>query len=214
MGFARASAQALTEVNVRSTLGGRGFGVTGKGEMTDERARGLEDSGRAESLHDPLLYILTDHDRQRMIAASLDRLADELDSAGARDAAAYICGYLIHDLPLHVADEEEDLLPALARRVEPEDGLDALGRKVRAEHDADEAERVRLLSGLKAFAAGQTPPDPAAFSDEARRFAAQMRQHLAWENGTIMELARRRLAKEDLVVLAAGMARRRGLLPP
>lgn len=189
-------------------------GNRGDEAMGAEGGTDYEDTGRAESLHDPLLYILTDHDRQRVIAASLERLAEDLAGPDVRDAASYIRGYLLRDLIVHVADEEEDLVPTLARRVLPEDGFDALLGKMKAEHDLDEAERKTLLAGLEALAAGRVPQNPKAFAQHAQRFAGQTRRHLAWENGTILELARRRLTAADLKAIAAGMARRRGLLPP
>ena len=178
---------------------------------TEDETRNLE---RAESLHDPIIFILTDHDRQRVIAASLERLANEPMGSSARDAAAYIRGYLLHELPTHIADEEEDLLPALARRVLPDDGFEALKRRIAEEHEADEAERTRLLALLEAVAQGCAGAGAPAFAEAARRFAAQMRRHLAWENSVILELARERLLPEDLAAIAHGMAERRGLLPP
>ena len=58
------------------------------------------------------------------------------------------------------------------------------------------------------------PSNRQVFVHEARTFGVLQRRHLAWENGTILPLARKRLNKHDLAELGRKMAARRGLSFP
>ena len=61
-------------------------------------------------------FIYAEHDRQRIACAALDRLADNLDAADACDNAAFVLDHLETALPLHIADEEQNLFPLLRER--------------------------------------------------------------------------------------------------
>lgn len=157
----------------------------------------------------PLEFLTGHHDRQSAMCAGLERLARD---PGARDAAAtagLLLDYLRRELPLHIADEEEDLLPLMAHRCTEEDGLDAVLAQIRAEHEGDIAFEACLIGPLEAIASGGRPARPDVFARDATAFATMQRRHLAWENGAIVPLARRRLKPEDLARLAAAMTARR-----
>jgi hemerythrin-like domain-containing protein len=165
----------------------------------------------AGAFRHPLEFIFAEHDRQRIACAALERLADDLDAADARDNAAFVLGYLEVDLPLHIADEEEDLFPLLRARCLADDRIEAMLVLLRDEHQEDDSHCEALLEPLREIAGGARPADAIAFVAHARAFASFQRRHLGWENGTILPLAERRLDDADQAALGAKMAARRGI---
>lgn len=162
----------------------------------------------AHLLERPLDYILADHFRQRSVCAALRRFA-ETGRAG-RDEARRITAFLKGELALHHADEDEDLFPALRRRVRPEDELDhALTRLGQDHREAGEAIRAVIA------ALGQAGPEgELALGGAERRamaaYAASEHRHLAIENGVVLAIARIRLTPKDLAAIARSMKARRG----
>lgn len=162
----------------------------------------------------PLEYIFADHDRQRIICAVLERIADDLHASDARRNAAHVLNHLENELPQHIADEERDLFPLLRQRCFEDDRIEALLALLQDEHEEDDAHCAALMAPLRAMAAGQPIADESEFAAHARDFARFQRRHLGWENGTILPLAERRLTDKDFIVLGTNMARRRGINPP
>ncbi len=68
----------------------------------------------------PLEFLEGHHDRQLLICAALEHLAEESQASDIAETARMVLDYFERELPLHVADEEEDLFPlitpALRRR--------------------------------------------------------------------------------------------------
>ena len=77
------------------------------------------------------------------------------------------------------------------------------------EHEADQDYQLRLLEPLRSIAAGRQPADAVEFGHAARAFSVFQRRHLAWENGTVLPLARKRLSEADQADLGRKMAARR-----
>ena len=159
----------------------------------------------------PIEYLFREHDRQRMICATLELLAHDCTADSAPENAALVLGYLEHDMPLHIADEEEDLFPLLTRRCAPEDEFDEIVALLSSEHETDEKHYLALLAPLRAIVNGLRPPDPVQFAADARVFAILQRRHLGWENGTVLPLARRCLTAADKAEMGRKMAERRGI---
>ena len=173
----------------------------------------------AETLHPkvfryPLEFIFAEHDRQRIACATLERLAGDLDAADARDNAAFVLNHLEVDLPLHIADEENDLFPLLRTRCLADDQIEAMLSLLRDEHEEDDSHCEALLGPLREIARGARPADAISFVARARAFARFQRRHLGWENGTILPLAERRLDDDDQAALGNKMAERRGISLP
>ncbi len=168
-------------------------------------------NGRArnQAFGRPIEFLFAEHDRQLVVCAALDRLAGDCAAADARDNAAFALGYLERELPLHIADEEESLFPLLKRRADTDDGIDAILAILNDEHAADHAYHRKLLEPLRAIAAGRAPADAVAFAHMARAFSVFQRRHLAWENGTVLPLARKRLTAADQAAMGDAMADRR-----
>ncbi len=157
----------------------------------------------------PIEFLFKEHDRQRVMCATLDLLAHDCAADSAPENAALVLGYLEHDMPLHIADEEEDLFPLLTRRCVPEDAFEELVARLSSEHETDEKHCLALLAPLRAIVNGLRPPDPVQFAADARAFAVLQRHHLGWENGTVLPLARLRLTAADRAEMGRKMAERR-----
>jgi len=158
---------------------------------------------------DPIAFLFAQHDRQLVICAALDRLAASPSDGKAAENAQFILDYASGEMPLHLADEEEDLFPRLIARCDPEDGLDNMVDQLEHEHETDSALYKRLEHELKIIARGENPGHPEVFSADARAFAMLQRRHLNWENGTILPLARQMLTPDDLDEMRVAMAARR-----
>jgi len=85
------------------------------------------------------------HDRIRFFIDLAERLAEITDASPQeiREAAARVVRYFSESLPLHIADEEESILPRLAGR---EPMLDRTLETMCYEHDAHEPQLERLLA--------------------------------------------------------------------
>ncbi len=180
-------------------------------EAADPFARRLP---AAQDFLDPLDLILSEHERQRLICDRLQRLAEEQSIGLASSEAEAILTFLTEDLPLHIADEEEDLFPMLKRRCEPGDSIDDILARLHAEHDLDEDLANFIVSDLGVIAKGAPLPHPLHMFLNLRAFAEVQRRHIAWENEAILALARQRFTRADLAELGRNMAARRGIAYP
>lgn len=146
--------------------------------------------------------------REREICVMLDRIAAA--ESPDRDAAAHAAGFLADELPLHFADEEEDLFPLLRQRCEPEDDIERVLARLFADHGHAGLETPGLVGLLRRVAEGE-----AALASEDRAlltgYATHSRRHLILENAIILPLARARLTRRDLDRMRLAMLHRRGL---
>ena len=162
----------------------------------------------ATLLKKPLEFIHEDHLRERQICTLIDGIAQ--GSAPDEDTVSAILGFLTHELPLHLKDEEEDLFPLLRRRCEPEDEIEKVIAKLRSDHvhaDEDTPRIAALLEGLANEARGPEPDE----SDMLLAYASNARRHLILENAIILPFARLRLTETDIETLYIRMCQRRGL---
>jgi len=157
------------------------------------------------------------HERLRRQCENLVQLAKDPAAAEAPEIAAAILDFLETDLPLHRADEEEDLFPLLERRSPvPETGahdelLSSLA-VLRQEHRDDIEQGHSLFASLRLIAEGEAPRDPEMFRHYVHAFVKLQRGHQALENRVVLTAAFERLTPEDLAELGRKMAARRGLL--
>jgi len=159
-------------------------------------------------LGNPLDFVYEDHLREREICATLDRLARaEMPDA---DEAAGALSYLRNELPLHMADEEEDLFPLLRLRCDPDDDIDRAIDRLTSDHlqvKGATAAVVNVLAAIESEARAMAEDERSALA----AFGADTRRHLILENAIILPFARLRLTRDDLASLQSGMMRRRGL---
>jgi hemerythrin-like domain-containing protein len=163
----------------------------------------------SETFAEPLDALLAEHFRQRSMCDLLDRLAEDPAEPRSAELARCILTYLREQLPLHVLDEERDLFQMLRDRTLAAEAIEDAFAQLRREHAEDERVAALVMSGLEKLAAGEQPEDAAEFGNAARAFAEAQRRHVAFENSSIIPLARSRLTRKDLSRLARRMAARR-----
>lgn len=157
---------------------------------------------------DPLEFIAADHLRIRAMCGELDRLAGAAHVSA--DEAAEMLSFLTEELPLLVADEDEDLLPLLMRRSTPEDDMPRLKVRLDHEHARIVANLPEVIETFEALAgAGGEISDLMVY--RLGDFAGQIRRHLILENAVMLPFARLRLTEQDLETLTRRMLARRGL---
>jgi hemerythrin-like domain-containing protein len=165
---------------------------------------------------DPIDLLRDEHAHFRKICDMLDRLANNLQHDAAVRETAVIYRAFTHLFPLHQANEEEDFFPLLRARCLPEDGVDDMLALLLRDHSAKNAEggTVDFLPGLMQIATGREIPDPMTFVGSVLAFTEMLRRHVAWEDATLMRLARKRLTAADRSALAHAMMRRRLAFAP
>lgn len=159
---------------------------------------------------EPIEFIRADHYRQRQVCAVLDDIARHAEPENESEAARLVLNYLERQLPLHIADEEQDLFDRLRARCLPEDNIEDVLGNLHGEHARDEQLAQGLLAALRQIADGTPPPDTAVFRRIAASFSETHRRHIAWENDFLLPLARRRLRPADMAAFGRAMAARRG----
>ncbi|MBY4897038.1 hemerythrin domain-containing protein [Cupriavidus sp. AU9028] len=130
-------------------------------------------NGPAIPSFDSALDMLTAcHGKIRRFARLCERLARHTAEHGADEqastAAASIVRYFTIAAPLHHADEEEDLFPAL--RALGDDGLTSSMQDLEGDHDALEALWKQVLPWLEAVQQGSAGPAPEALFLFASRY--------------------------------------------
>lgn len=163
----------------------------------------------AKTFSEPLDALLAEHFRQREMCGLLDRLASDPPAPDAAGLARAILIYLREQLPLHVLDEEHDLFQLLRNRTLAAEAIDEAFARLRREHTEDEHDTHLVIAGLERIAAAGQPEEAAAFIAAARAFTHAHRRHVAYENSSILPLARSRLTRTDLSRLSRRMAARR-----
>ncbi len=159
-------------------------------------------------LGNPLDFIAEDHLRERQICAEMDQLAKSRPNDP--DLLADILNFLTEELPMHLADEEQDLFPMMIARCDAEDEIERVISRLQGDHRHAKADTDMLTQALRAAHEAQTPID----DDAAIRlsdFAGKARRHLILENAVILPIARKRLKPRDLDQMRANMMARRGL---
>jgi hemerythrin-like domain-containing protein len=159
---------------------------------------------------EPLEFIRADHYRQRQVCAVLDDIARHAAPESEREAARLALDYLERQLPLHIADEEQDLFDRLRACCLPEDGIEDMLHMLHGEHAREDRLAQELLPALRRVAEGIPPQDTGAFRRIAATFSETQRRHIAWENDFLLPLARRRLRPADIAEFGRAMAVRRG----
>lgn len=163
----------------------------------------------SDSLSDPVDRIVDDHFRQHAVCHVLERVARNPRHGGNREEIEEAFDYLAGELALHVADEEDDLLPLLGRRCHVGDHFGEISVALRENHASQRELSAAVLPELQRLIAGEALVNPVKFFGNALRLTGMIRRHIVWENAVLVPLARRRLKSPDFPYLARKMARRR-----
>lgn len=179
---------------------------------SEETGAQFEDSpAELEDFQDPIECLYHDHARIRMCCERLVELGDNLGADNASAIASWILDYLENELPLHLADEEENLFPLLKQRSASDDRIGSVLKLLCVEHQHDIECGRSLMEALRLITCGGQPLDPAMFRDYVHAYAMLQQRHHAMENSVVLPLAAERLTPEDLRQLGHKMAARRGL---
>jgi len=166
---------------------------------------GLEDV--PENLfREPLDALHAEHMRLGAVCNFLTSLEGEKQAIDqtSLDAALH---YLVHDLPLHIQDEEVDLFPMLLEHIRYDDPAMGMIKQFKSEH----AQQIELVQEILTSARSSDDKTHAQFVRSAFVFGEMQLRHMQWENGVLFPLTRRRLSDADLERLGQHMAARRGV---
>jgi hemerythrin-like domain-containing protein len=158
--------------------------------------------------------LLECHDRIRTFSDLAIAIGERLDAPTAHitDACARCERYFAEALPLHVADEEESLLPRLRSR-SPE--LEAAFATMHAQHTEHEARLRELLDGL---ANVRQNPEDTAQRERVRTAAVQLRtdfeRHLNSEENLIFRAVEDLLTPDEQAQIVAELRARRQIATP
>ncbi len=161
-------------------------------------------------LSDPIAWFFAEHHRHRQFCDLMQRtsIATNYDEGLLR----WLLDFVVHELALHVLDEEEDLFPLMLARARPEDELEKVLKLLSGEHAKDLTRAASVRRHLETCLRQEVP---ISRSNVRRRslesFAVQERGHLALENAVVLPIARLRLTERDLVELSNRLATRRGI---
>ena len=161
-------------------------------------------------LSDPIAWFFFEHQRHRQFCDLMQRAA--MATTYDEDLIRWLLDFVVHELALHVLDEEEDLFPLMRARAQPEDNLEALLGRLSREHSKDLTRAAAVRHHLETCLRQQAPINRNNVRRRAlEAFAVQERGHLALENAVVLPLARLRLTERDLLDLSNRLAKRRGI---
>jgi len=163
-----------------------------------------------ELLADPISWFFAEHHRHRQFCDLMQRAT--MATAYDEEVIGWLLDFVVHELALHVLDEEEDLFPLMRLRAQPEDKLETILGRLSGEHAKDLARAAAVRRHLEICLRQRVP---IGRNQDRRRaldaFAVHERGHLALENAVVLPIARLRLTERDLVDLSSRLARRRGV---
>lgn len=162
-------------------------------------------------IDDPIALLVACHDQVRRFVGLLGRLQTHMgahgNDASAREAAQSVLRYFEVAAPLHHADEELDLLPALMTL--PSADLHRHAAELMAEHEALDAQWAHIRTLLQAIVAGTDWPDaPAPGTPDTAAFAQRYLAHAEAEERLLYPHAAR-LSPAQLQTMVEAMSARR-----
>ena len=158
----------------------------------------------ARELGNPLDFLVEDNTRERGICDLLDQIAQSA-APEAADVTTVIT-YLKEELPLHLQDENEDLVPLMRLRCKAEDRIDDVITRLHSNHGHAMVDLPAIVSLL-----GKAAPMSQRTRRMIRNFASHARSHISVENAILLPIARVRLKANDLDKMRRHMLERRGL---
>ena len=164
----------------------------------------------------PLEMLSACHHRIERQCETLRRLVEHLGihgaDADARSAAQGVLRYFDSSALHHLADEEEDLFPALLESMAGSDAvcLRELTQGLIAEHRELESRWRRLRLALERVVRGE---DGSLVAADVEAFADGYARHLEREERELLPMAERLLGDEELARVGRAMRERRGIGP-
>jgi iron-sulfur cluster repair protein YtfE (RIC family) len=142
--------------------------------------------------------LLQCHERIRAFIGLAARLAlsEEADDKEIRDAASRVIRYFSEALPLHVADEEQSIVPRLSGR---EPAIDAALERMRQEHKDHEPQLQSLLKTCRVLeeSPGRLNEVRPGFQATVSALEREFVKHLEEEETVILPAIRTILRDDD-----------------
>lgn len=154
-------------------------------------------------------WIREEHGRQLTLFDNVESFLEREFYDQAVDEAGHLVAYLTHDAVLHMQDEEEDLFPQMRLRCKAEDEIDTILLQLTWEHNLDRFLIIDSVIDLKNIIAVSAPHQLHVLGQRLLKFTEVQRRHIGWENDIVLPLARKRLRREDLKIMADNMTARR-----
>lgn len=169
--------------------------------------------GRTQKKHDLVDALLECHERIRRFTELARELGarSDLPTSEVRDTCERCARYFTDALPLHVADEEQSLVPRLAGLSREVDEALATMETQHREHQEGLSRTLRALEGLRA-----APSDPerrAELHTAASALSAEFTLHLAMEETVLFPAIRTRLPIATQELIAGEVRARRDAMP-
>jgi hemerythrin-like domain-containing protein len=166
-------------------------------------------------LREPLDFLLADHMRQRKMCNAIDAIHATGEKVLLAELEKPIVAYLSEDFPLHIADEECDLFPALRAAPDRDRDLDDLIDALTRNHAIELSMVSDVIAYLNQDLHSQEEADNVSqYPHLLFMFTDCLRQHLAIEDQMLLPLARKRLARSDFSRIGRAMAKRRNITYP
>jgi hemerythrin-like domain-containing protein len=158
------------------------------------------------TLDRPLEHLLACHRRIEQRLGALERAAESLGTRRreAEEVIVKVLRFLESNGAWHTEDEEQSLFPRLRPKLAAAHHRDYLGA-LEAQHDRVEWLMQRLR---------ETALEDPRFPERVFAVAQAYREHIAFEETRLVDLARGALSEGELAEIAAEMKRRRGLAEP
>jgi hemerythrin-like domain-containing protein len=161
-------------------------------------------------LAEPIAWFFAEHQRHRQFCDLMQRAS--MATIYEEELIGWLLDFVIHELALHVLDEEEDLFPLMRSRAQPEDKLEAILGRLSDEHAKDLTRAAAVRHHLETCLRQRAPISRNNVRRRAlESFANHERGHLALENAVVLPIARLRLTERDLLDLSNRLATRRGI---
>jgi hemerythrin-like domain-containing protein len=160
-----------------------------------------ENDIRQSRLH-PLRHLRHEHDIQRELCRTLERIADALpddvDHAAARSSARLLeIGFRAH-----VHFEDQHLYPMVRERACRDARLLGVLDQLQAEHERDESFALEIVDELTQLAQTGRTSNPNMLGYMLRGFFEGQRRQLEWEDTLVLPMAEVVLHRADIDALA------------
>jgi hypothetical protein len=154
---------------------------------------------------DPIGIFYAAHERLRRGCEAIRVFCEDPDLWARRDYAEPLYRYFAYELPLVFADEEEHLMPALARHLGGDPCFEEIAGRIAIEHARGRCLGPDFLRGLGTLVRGGRIADAYRFSTRGLALARTSKAHADFEDREVLPLARRFLSAQDREKLARSM---------
>jgi hemerythrin-like domain-containing protein len=156
---------------------------------------------------DPLRHLRGEHEVQRQLCDSLERIADGLPDEIDRSLARSSARMLETGFRAHIHFEDQQLYPILRERACKDARLLGVLDQLQAQHERDEGFALEIVDELTHLAQTGYAANPNMLGYMLRGFFEGQRRQLEWEDNLVLPMAEAVLQRSDIADLADWLAR-------